>query len=82
MSRTQKPPAGTSATAAPPGKSMSQGQRAYEEQRAKRAGLSLDKHLAAKERRAAEEARKSTPAAAPKKKGVLSRLLDRARRPM
>ena len=62
-------------------KRMSAGQLAYEERRASKAGLSIDKHLAAKERRAAEQAEKAAPPP-PKKKGVLGRMLDRARKPM
>lgn len=61
---------------------MSAGQRAYEEKRASKAGLPLDKHLAAKDRRAAEEAKKAAPPPPPKKPGRLSRLLERARRPL
>ena len=76
--RTAKPTSTTPTS----GKAMSDGQRAYEERRAQKAGLSLDKHLVAKERRAAAEAKKAAPPPVPKRKGVLSRLLDRARRPM
>lgn len=63
-------------------KRMSAGQLAYEERRASKAGLSIDKHLAVKERRAAEQAEKAAPPPPPKKKGVLGRMLDRARKPM
>lgn len=63
-------------------KPMSAAQRAYEEKRAGKAGVSLDKHLAAKERRAAEEAMKSAPPKPPRKQGMLSRLLERANRPL
>ena len=79
---TPRTPRTTSPAPAPNGKTMSDGQRAYEERRAQKAGLSLDKHLVAKEKRAAAEAKKAAPPPAPKKKGVLSRLLDRARKPM
>lgn len=65
---------------------MSDGQRAYEAKRAAKAGLSLDKWLAAKERdRLAEErARAKTIEAAkpPKPPGLLRRLLDRAHKPL
>jgi hypothetical protein len=66
------------------GKTLSEGQRAYEAKRAAKAGMSLEKWLAAKERKqqsgspapaqvnAAKEARKP---------GFFSRLLERAQRP-
>lgn len=60
---------------------MSAAQRAYEERRAEKAGVSLDKHLAAKQRRATEAQKEAAPTT-PKKPGVMSRLLERARRPM
>jgi hypothetical protein len=65
---------------------MSEGQRAYEAKRAARAGLSLEKWLAQKDRdrqqevRALEKAAK--PAGPPKKRGLISRLLDRAHKPL
>jgi len=65
---------------------MSEGQRAYEAKRAARAGLSLEKWLAQKDRDRQQEARaleKSTkPPERPKKRGLISRLLDRAHRPL
>ena len=67
-------------------KEMSEGQRAYEAKRAARAGMSLDKWLAQKEREKKAEVRAqekaSRPAPEPKKPGLLSRLLDRAQRPL
>lgn len=67
-------------------KEMSEGQRAYEARRAARAGVSLEKWLAQKERERKTEARAqeraAKPAAEPKKPGLLSRLLDRAHRPL
>jgi hypothetical protein len=67
-------------------KQMTDGQRAYEAKRAAKAGLSLEKWLAAKERdRLAEEkARTKTAAAAKPAKppGFLRRLLDRAHKPL
>ena len=67
-------------------KEMSEGQRAYEAKRAARAGMSLDKWLAQKERErkaeVREQERAARPAAEPKKPGLLSRLLDRAHRPL
>jgi hypothetical protein len=65
---------------------MTEGQRAYEARRAAKAGLSMDKWLAAKERdRLAEEkARtKATEAAKPvKPPGFFKRLLERAHKPL
>ena len=67
-------------------KTMTEAQKAYETKRAAKAGMSLDKWLAAKERDAAEEARakeKAAKAATPeRKKGLLGRLLDRAHQPL
>ncbi|MCX7685447.1 MAG: hypothetical protein N2Z67_09280 [Acetobacteraceae bacterium] len=67
---------------------LSPGQRAYEERRARKAGMSLEKWLALKEKdRAAEEA-KARKAAAPakpapaKKPGFFQRLLEKAERPL
>lgn len=56
---------------------MSAGQKAYEVKRAAKKGQSLDKHLAEKAKLAAPPAPK-----APKKPGLLSRLLDRAHQPL
>jgi hypothetical protein len=65
---------------------MSEGQRAYEAKRAAKAGMSLDKWLARKDRERAAEARAQTesarPAPPPRKPGLLSRLLDRAHKPL
>jgi hypothetical protein len=66
---------------APPMKQMSEARRAYEAKRAAKAGMSLEKWLAAKDRDA------SKPAAPekrekPKKPGLFSRLLDRAHKPL
>lgn len=69
---------------------MSDGQRAYEAKRAAKAGLSLEKWLALKEKEAAaeraaaeraatERGRTAEPA---KKPGFLSRLLERAQKPL
>jgi len=67
-------------------KDMSEGQRAYEAKRAARAGLSLEKWLAQKDRDRREEARAQEKAAKPperpKKRGLISRLLDRAHKPL
>ncbi|MBU8544880.1 MULTISPECIES: hypothetical protein [Roseomonadaceae] len=67
---------------------LTEGQRAYEAKRAAKAGLSLDKWLAEKERlRRADEAAAAKQAAevakaAPEAKGWLGRLLDRAHKPI
>lgn len=70
----------------PPSKTLTEGQRAYEAKRAAKAGMSLDKWLAAKQREAEAEAKlklKAAEAAKPAKPpSLLSRLLDRAHRPL
>ncbi len=67
-------------------KELSEGQRAYEAKRAAKAGLSLEKWLAAKERdRLAEERAKlkAAEAAKPAKPpGFFRRLLERAHKPL
>jgi hypothetical protein len=76
-------------TARVPGMSdrkMTEAQRAYEAKRASKAGMSLDKWLADKEKRAAAEAREEAAApkaaAAAKKPGFFGRLLERAQKPL
>ena len=65
---------------------MSSGQRAYETKRAAKAGMNLEKWLAAKERdRLAEEKAKAKAIEAtlpPKPPGFFRRLLDRAQKPL
>ena len=66
---------------------MTEAQRAYEAKRAAKAGLSLDQWLARKAKEAqaerAETARAAPAAAgAAKKPGFLSRLLERAHKPL
>lgn len=67
---------------------LTEGQRAYESRRAAKAGMSLEKWLAEKEKRAkaeAAEAAKAMAAEAPKpakKPGFFSRLLERAQKPL
>jgi len=66
---------------------LTEGQRAYEARRAARAGVSLEKWLADKQKqatiaaraeaKAAEQARKPA-----KKPGLISRLIDRAHKPL
>lgn len=67
-------------------KPLSEGQRAYEAKRAAKAGMSLDKWLSSKQRQQEAEARakeKVAEAAKPAKKpGLLSRLLERAHKPL
>ena len=67
-------------------KTLSEGQRAYEAKRAAKAGMSLEKWLSSKQREQAAEARareKATETPKPaKKRGLLSRLLDRAHKPL
>ena len=58
---------------------MTPGQRAYEEKRAKKAGMSLDKWLRSKEKQQTEAV--AAPAKA-KPPGLLSRLIDRAHQPL
>jgi hypothetical protein len=67
-------------------KQMTGGQRAYEAKRAAKAGLSLEKWLAAKERDRLAEEKAKTKAAAPvkpaKPPGFFRRLLERAQKPL
>jgi hypothetical protein len=72
-------------------KKLTEAQRAYEARRAAKAGVSLDKWMAEKEKRMREEAKAtaksapaSTPSASPagKKPGLLARLLERAQKPL
>jgi hypothetical protein len=65
---------------------LTDAQRAYESKRAAKAGMSLDKWLAAKERdRLAEEKAKAKAVVPPKPTkppGLLKRLLERAHKPL
>jgi hypothetical protein len=67
-------------------KTLSAGQRDYEAKRAAKAGMSLDKWLASKEREAEAEAKARAKAAEPPKPpkppGILKRLIDRAHQPL
>ncbi len=58
---------------------MTEAQRAYEAKRAAKAGVTLEKWMAQKQRAAVAAARAATPPPPPKKRGVLGRMLDRAR---
>jgi hypothetical protein len=65
---------------------MTEAQRAYETKRAAKAGMSLDKWLADKEKRAAAEVREEAGTVAkvalPKKAGFFGRLLEKAQKPL
>ena len=67
-------------------KQMTDGQRSYEEKRAAKAGLSLDKWLELKEREKREETRAREKAAKaaepPNKPGFFSRLIELAHKPL
>ena len=67
-------------------KQMTPAQRAYEEKRAAKAGMSLDRYLEGK-RKAAEAEARAAAAAKPKPKkdkapGFFSRLLEKAQKPI
>lgn len=61
---------------------MSAAQRAYETRRAAKAGKSLDAWLREKQAREALATLSSAPPVPPKKPGLISRLLDRAHKPL
>lgn len=63
-------------------KTLTPAQRAYEQKRAAKAGKSLESWLDAKQKRAAAEAKAAAPPAPKKKPGLISRLLDRAHKPL
>ncbi len=68
-------------------KPLTEGQRAYEAKRAAKAGMTLDKWLAAKQKQAEAAARAEAKAVvvdkkAPKKPGLFTRLLDAAHKPL
>ena len=67
-------------------KTLSEGRRAYEAKRAAKAGMSLEKWLASKQRQQEVEARAREKAAEPakpaKKPGLFARLLERAHKPL
>lgn len=62
-------------------KTLSKGQLSYEQQRAAKAGLSLEEWMKAKAKKAEEEAKQAAPKT-PKKKGFFSRWLDKAHKPI
>ncbi len=64
---------------------LTEGQRAYEAKRAAKAGMSLERWLAEKDRRAREEAgapAKAEPAKDPAKQNWFTRILDKAHKPL
>jgi hypothetical protein len=64
-------------------KTLTPAQRAYEQKRAAKAGKSLESWLDEKQKRAAAEAKAAAPPPPPPKKpGLISRLLDRAHKPL
>ena len=67
-------------------KTLTEGQRTYEAKRAARAGMSLDKWLASKQRQQEAEAKAKLKAVEavkpPKPQGLFGRLLERAQRPL
>ena len=69
-----------------PSKELTAGQQAYEAKRAKKAGMSVERWLASKQRAQENEAREKAKAAElpkpVKPPGLLSRLLDRAHKPL
>jgi len=80
------PGADAKAGAKPDARALSASQRAYEERRAAKAGMSLEKWLTAKERERSMAARAEAPAAPAKPVGkaraFVSRLLERANKPL
>ncbi|WP_298213638.1 hypothetical protein [Acidocella sp.] len=62
-------------------KKRSKGQTAYEQERARKAGMSLEEWLKRKAKQAEDEAQKAKPKPE-KKKGLISRLLDKAHKPL
>ena len=91
----RKSNAGTKAAEAPakpvasvrpavPDKTMPAGKQAYEARRAAKAGVSLERWMADKQKRAQAEleAVRRARSKAPAKRGFLKRLLDRAHKPL
>ena len=65
---------------------MTEGQKAYEAKRAAKAGMSLEKWLAAKDKERAKEEKArveaAKPAPPPKKPGFFARLIAKAQKPL
>ena len=72
------------APAASPDRPVAPGKQAYEARRAAKAGVSLERWMADKQKAQAEleAARRARAKAAPAKPGLLKRLLDRAHKPL
>ena len=71
----------------PATRNLTEGQRAYEAKRAAKAGMSLEKWLAAKDRETADAAKalqkaRKAEAKPTKPPGLIKRLLDRAHKPL
>jgi hypothetical protein len=62
-------------------KKFSKGQLVYEQERARKAGKTLEEWMKNKAKAEAETAKKATPKVE-KKPGLLSRLVDRAHKPL
>jgi hypothetical protein len=62
-------------------KTLSKGQLAYEQERARKAGKSLDEWLKLKARQEAEAVKQASPKPT-KKPGLISRLIDKAHKPI
>lgn len=58
---------------------MTEAQKAYEAKRAAKAGMTLEKWMAQKEKAARAAVKAAAPPPPPKKKGLIGRMLDRAR---
>jgi hypothetical protein len=64
------------------GRKLSKGQLAYEQERAKQAGKSLEDWMKAKIKAEAAEAKKAAPPKPAKKPGFFSRLIEKAHKPI
>jgi hypothetical protein len=72
-----------SETSRPAARALTEGQRAYEAKRAAKAGMSVEKWLAAKDREAARAEAKVKVVVKPvKKPGLLGRLIEKAHKPL
>ncbi|MGI4795929.1 MAG: hypothetical protein ACRYF2_26290 [Janthinobacterium lividum] len=63
-------------------KRMTDGQRAYEQKRATKAGKSLDGWLDQKRKQQEEVAKQAAPPPPPKKLGLIRRLIERGHKPL
>jgi hypothetical protein len=64
------------------GRKLSKGQLAYEQERAKQAGKSLEDWMKAKIKAEVAEAKKAAPPKPAKKPGFFSRLIEKAHKPI